>query len=216
MQTPATNEEAALALGATKWEMIRTAVLPYGKPGVIAAVMLGLGRALGETIALALTLGIVFNISFNLIENGGNTHRRQHRQHLRRGQRHRPRRADRLRPGAVRHHAGGQHDRAGDHLPPPRVPGQCRMTATRRPQPPDVAMTPDNIRTQQAAVASPTSASRSPRSSLVRPRIVLGTGIGNWVLVVVVGAVLYLVGLFAAATPGRGPPRGPQPDLAAR
>jgi phosphate transport system permease protein len=73
LQTPTMNEEAALALGATKWEMIRTAVLPYGKPGVIAAVMLGLGRALGETIALALTLGITFNISFNLIQNGGNT-----------------------------------------------------------------------------------------------------------------------------------------------
>ena len=72
-QTPSMNEEAALALGATKWEMIRTAVLPYGKPGVIAAVMLGLGRALGGTIALAMTLGIVFNISFNLIENGGNS-----------------------------------------------------------------------------------------------------------------------------------------------
>ena len=72
-QTPAMNEEAALALGATKWEMIRTAVLPYGKPGVIAAVMLGLGRALGETIALALTLGITFDISFNLIQNGGNS-----------------------------------------------------------------------------------------------------------------------------------------------
>ena len=53
--------------------MIRTAVLPYGRPGVIAAVMLGLGRALGETIALAMTLGITFDISFNLIENGGNT-----------------------------------------------------------------------------------------------------------------------------------------------
>jgi len=73
MQTPAMNEEAALALGATKWEMVRTSVLPYGKPGVIAAVMLGLGRALGETIALALTLGVVFNISFNIIENGGNS-----------------------------------------------------------------------------------------------------------------------------------------------
>ena len=73
LQTPVMNEEAALALGATKWEMIRTAVLPYGKPGVIAAVMLGLGRALGETIALALTLGITFDISFNLIQNGGNT-----------------------------------------------------------------------------------------------------------------------------------------------
>ena len=73
MQTPTANEEAALALGATKWEMIRTSVLPYGKPGVIAAVMLGLGRALGETIALALTLGITFNISFNVIQSGGNS-----------------------------------------------------------------------------------------------------------------------------------------------
>jgi phosphate transport system permease protein len=72
-QTPAMNEEAALALGATKWEMIRTSVLPYGQPGVIAAVMLGLGRALGETIALALTLGITFNVSFNLIQAGGNS-----------------------------------------------------------------------------------------------------------------------------------------------
>jgi phosphate transport system permease protein len=72
-QTPRMNEEAALALGATKWEMIRTAVLPYGKPGVIAAVMLGLGRALGETIALAMTLNATFTLSFNIIENGGNS-----------------------------------------------------------------------------------------------------------------------------------------------
>jgi phosphate transport system permease protein len=73
MQTPTANEEAALALGATKWEMIRTAVLPYGRPGVIGATMLGLGRALGETIALAMTLGFLSTISFNLIQNGGNT-----------------------------------------------------------------------------------------------------------------------------------------------
>src|SRR5215467_5996280 len=72
-QTPTMNEEAALALGATKWEMIRTAVLPYGRPGLIAATMLGLGRALGETIALALTLGATFNISADLLGNGGNT-----------------------------------------------------------------------------------------------------------------------------------------------
>src|SRR5882724_10498609 len=72
-QTPGMNEEAALALGATKWEMIRTAVLPYGKPGVIAATMLGLGRALGETMALALTLGTTFIVSPDIIENGGNT-----------------------------------------------------------------------------------------------------------------------------------------------
>lgn len=51
-QTPAAHKEGALALGATKWEMIRTAVLPFGKPGVISASMLGLGRALGETVAV--------------------------------------------------------------------------------------------------------------------------------------------------------------------
>jgi phosphate transport system permease protein len=55
-QTPRDHIEAALALGSTKWEMIRTAVLPYGRSGVIAASMLGLGRALGETIAVMIIL----------------------------------------------------------------------------------------------------------------------------------------------------------------
>ena len=55
-QTPTTNMEAALALGATRWEMIRTAVLPFGKPGVISASLLGLGRALGETVAVTVIL----------------------------------------------------------------------------------------------------------------------------------------------------------------
>jgi phosphate transport system permease protein len=73
LQTPDMNQEAALALGATKWEMIRTSVLPYGRPGVIAATILGLGRALGETIALALTLGATFTISRDILSTGGNT-----------------------------------------------------------------------------------------------------------------------------------------------
>jgi phosphate transport system permease protein len=73
LQTPTDNQEAALALGATRWEMIRTAVLPYGRPGVIASIMLGLGRALGETIALALTLGSVYKISLDLLGPGGNS-----------------------------------------------------------------------------------------------------------------------------------------------
>jgi phosphate transport system permease protein len=72
-QTPAMNEEAALALGATKWEVIRTAVLPYGRPGIIASVMLGLGRALGETIALALTLGSTNIIGWDILHIGGNS-----------------------------------------------------------------------------------------------------------------------------------------------
>ncbi|CCI54285.1 phosphate ABC transporter permease subunit PstC [Nostocoides jenkinsii] len=68
-QTPTTHKEGALALGATKWEMIRTAVLPFGKPGVISAAMLGLGRALGETVAVmilisSLAQGTDFSFSF--------------------------------------------------------------------------------------------------------------------------------------------------------
>lgn len=55
-QTPQAYKDAALALGATKWEMIRTSVLPFGRPGVISASMLGLGRALGETIAVLVIL----------------------------------------------------------------------------------------------------------------------------------------------------------------
>ena len=55
-QTPITHKEGALALGATHWEMIRTSVLPFGRPGVISASMLGLGRALGETVAVLIIL----------------------------------------------------------------------------------------------------------------------------------------------------------------
>ena len=54
---PQSQREAALALGATKWEMVRMAVLPYGTSGIIGAIMLGLGRALGETIAVAMVIG---------------------------------------------------------------------------------------------------------------------------------------------------------------
>lgn len=55
-QTPVTHREGALALGSTKWEMIRMAVLPYGRSGVTSAAMLGLGRALGETVAMLIIL----------------------------------------------------------------------------------------------------------------------------------------------------------------
>ncbi len=73
LQVPSEHKEAALALGATRWEMVRTAVLPYGRPGVIGASMLGLGRALGETIAVALVLAANYEINFHLLEPGGNT-----------------------------------------------------------------------------------------------------------------------------------------------
>lgn len=73
LQTPLTNKEAALALGATRWEMIRYSVLPFGRPGVIGAVLLGLGRALGETIAIAVVLAANFDIVVHILEPGGNT-----------------------------------------------------------------------------------------------------------------------------------------------
>ena len=67
LQTPSLHEEAALALGATRWEMIRMTVIPYGRSGVVGGAMLGLGRALGETIAVLLVLSASGGISVNLI-----------------------------------------------------------------------------------------------------------------------------------------------------
>ena len=73
LQVPPGHKEAALALGATRWEMVRMAVFPFAKPGMISAAMLGLGRALGETIAVALILSASFTVNIHLTEPGGNT-----------------------------------------------------------------------------------------------------------------------------------------------
>ncbi|MFF1915663.1 phosphate ABC transporter permease subunit PstC [Streptomyces sp. NPDC058239] len=73
LQVPKMNEEAALALGATRWEVIRLSVLPFGRSGVISASMLGLGRALGETMAVATVLSPSFLISGHLLNPGGGT-----------------------------------------------------------------------------------------------------------------------------------------------
>ncbi|MEU2898059.1 phosphate ABC transporter permease subunit PstC [Streptomyces sp. NPDC088106] len=72
-QVPRMHEEAALALGATRWEVIRMSVLPFGRSGVISASMLGLGRALGETMAVAMVLSPSFDISASLLDPGGGT-----------------------------------------------------------------------------------------------------------------------------------------------
>ena len=68
-QTPRLNEEAALALGATRWEMIRLSVFPYARSGIVSAAMLGLGRALGETMAVAMVLSASGVITINLISS---------------------------------------------------------------------------------------------------------------------------------------------------
>jgi phosphate transport system permease protein len=72
-QAPQGEREAAYALGATKWGMIRTVVLPYGRAGMIGASMLGLGRALGETIAVSFILTPIFVLNFHILEAGGNS-----------------------------------------------------------------------------------------------------------------------------------------------
>ena len=67
VQTPTLQEEAALALGATRWEMIRYAVFPYARSGMVSAVMLGLGRALGETMAVAMILATTPEVTLNVV-----------------------------------------------------------------------------------------------------------------------------------------------------
>lgn len=72
-QTPLDRIQAAYALGATRWAMIKAVVIPYGRSGVVGGAMLGLGRAMGETVAVYLVLNIVYQINWQvLIGAGGN------------------------------------------------------------------------------------------------------------------------------------------------
>ena len=70
LAVPRSQREAALALGATRWEMIRDAVVPYARSGIIGGIMLGLGRALGETMAVTMVIGNRLEISSSLLAPG--------------------------------------------------------------------------------------------------------------------------------------------------
>jgi phosphate ABC transporter permease protein PstC len=70
LTVPRDHKEAALALGATRWEMLRMAVLPYSRSGIVGASMLGLGRAIGETIAVTLVVGNAPNVPKHLFDQG--------------------------------------------------------------------------------------------------------------------------------------------------
>jgi phosphate transport system permease protein len=70
---PQGEREAALALGATKASMIRAVVLPFGRGGMIGAIMLGLGRAMGETVAVATIISVTLSIDPNILQNGANS-----------------------------------------------------------------------------------------------------------------------------------------------
>ncbi|MFD9690499.1 phosphate ABC transporter permease subunit PstC [Kitasatospora sp. NPDC059088] len=72
-QAPQGEREGAYALGSTRWGMVRTVVLPFGRGGVIGAVMLGFGRAMGETIAVALIISPNFKAISHILENGANS-----------------------------------------------------------------------------------------------------------------------------------------------
>lgn len=73
MQAPVGEREGALALGSTRWGMIRSVVLPYGLGGIVGGTMLGLGRALGETIAIYMIISPVFTVQWHVLQNGANS-----------------------------------------------------------------------------------------------------------------------------------------------
>lgn len=62
--------EGALALGGTRWGMIKSVILPFGKSGIVGAILLGFGRALGETIAIRLLIQLSFNVNWNVLQAG--------------------------------------------------------------------------------------------------------------------------------------------------
>jgi phosphate transport system permease protein len=70
LAVPPAQREAALALGATRWEAVWTVILPYGRAGILGAVILGLGRALGETMAVTMLIGNTHEISVSLVQPG--------------------------------------------------------------------------------------------------------------------------------------------------
>jgi len=72
-QAPVGEREGALALGATRWGMVRTVVLPFGRGGIIGGTMLGLGRALGETIAVYMIISPIFTINWQVLKSGTNS-----------------------------------------------------------------------------------------------------------------------------------------------
>jgi phosphate transport system permease protein len=67
---PAAQKEAAVALGATRWEMIRGAVFPHSRSGIVGGVLIGLGRAMGETIAVAMVIGSATSLTGRLLSPG--------------------------------------------------------------------------------------------------------------------------------------------------
>ena len=204
------HEEAALALGATRWEVIRLSVLPFARSGIISASMLGLGRALGETMAVATVLSASPVLSAHILDPVGGTFAQNIAAKFGEADELRPGRADRLRPGALRDHPAGQRRGAADHRPPQGVLGGQRMsdtTLTRnaRPEPgtpppghpPAAPLGPGRHRPGRARRRLPVSAPAPGLTSHIQ-----------WGLIALVALRRRLV---RRHRPGRGPPPGQGP-----
>ena len=131
-QTPPGEKEAALALGATKWGMITSVVLPFGRGGIIGGTMLGLGRALGETIAVILIVSPSFDIKPQDPRDRHHDGELADRRPLRRGEHLAAVRPARGRVRAVHDHPARQHARLRHREPQPLGRGG-RMTTPRNP-----------------------------------------------------------------------------------
>ena len=181
------------------------AVLPFGRSGVISGAMLGLGRALGETMAVAIVLSASGAVTFNLISSAQPVDDRgEHRAAVPRVVRARGERADRLRPGPVRHHPAGQRRRPLDRQPP-------RASSRERTDDHRYRATTDERRARRAAppsVAQPAASCRAGRR-----------GRSSAASLVVVGGCSRLTGLgigLAVVADRRRVRRGDVPDLARR
>ena len=207
-QAPALHREAALALGATRWEMIRMAVLPYGKSGVIGGAMLGLGRALGETMAVAIVLSGGAGGSRQPDQQLQPLHDRvEHRAAVPRG--HRPGRQhpDRQRPGAVRHHPRGQHDRPLDRQPARRLL-RSQLMSTDTQTAPAVPCTQQGPVRQHRQAPAPGSARRLPGRH--RPRAVLSAATDFSVTsTVIYGVILGTLAVYVVTRASRAAARPP-------
>ena len=194
LQTPRLHEEASLALGATKWEMIRQAVLPYGRSGVISGAMLGLGRALGETMAVAIILSPANIITVNVISNQNpNTIAANIALKFPESAGLQRQSADRHRPRPVLRDLHRQ--RVGTSDRQHRILGSGRMTLTeQRPAPtePSSSITANRMTRVQVGAVGLVAVAVGALSWL-------SSGSPNWARWIVVTLVTYCVGIYIVA-----------------
>ena len=208
------HEEAALALGATRWEMIRMAVLPFGRSGIISASMLGLGRALGETMAVAIVLSATGRVTSTCSLDQPVDDRREHRADSSPRPPARRQRPDRVRPDPVHHHPAGQLRRpAGSSTAATSSRGR---TDDHRPPTPDGAAQGARAAPLHLRPAARAGRVGAPRRSLagiavvfwIRPSARARHNIAGWL---VTSGLLYLLLVFTSrassrAAQGHGPP----------